>query len=144
MTNTYYTPLQFNESDLQLRTRDTYTSHTADLDGPLRGHIATTYGVSGNSILNSSRYFHVVDGLAPDIMHDILEGTTQLTLKCLIRHLIYDKKLFTLGTLNERVSSFQYGIAEQKNKPSEISQSSLQSDTLKQSGNSLSLIYKTN
>lgn len=93
------------------------------------------YGVTENSVLNSSRYFHVVDGLAPDIMHDILEGTAQTTLRCLIRHLVYDEKLFSLSTLNKRISSFNYGFTEQKNKPSEISQFSLQSsDTLKQSG----------
>jgi hypothetical protein len=110
-------------------------SHVADLDGPLQQHNATTYGISGNSILNNSRYFHVVVGLAPDIMHDILEGTAQLTLKCLIHHLIYDRKLFSFSTHNERISSFQYGFAEQKNKPSIISQASFRlSDTLKQSG----------
>ena len=31
---------------------------------------ATTYGVTRRSILNESRYFNVVDGMAPDIMHD--------------------------------------------------------------------------
>ena len=35
----------------------------------------TTYGVNSQSVLNRSRYFHVVDGLSPDIMHDVLEGS---------------------------------------------------------------------
>lgn len=125
--------MQFNQSELLPRTRQNHASHITDLNGPLHSHIATTYGVTGDSILNSSRYFHVVDGLAPDIMHDLLEGTTQLTLKCLIKHL-FDEKYFSLSTLNERISSFRYGYAEMKNKPSEISQASLASGTLKQSG----------
>ena len=111
--------LQFNESSLQLRTREAYTAHVADLNGPIQDHISTTYGITGNSILNKSRYFHVVDGLVPDIMHDILEGAIQLTLKWLIHHLIYDEKIFSLAILNKRISSFQYGYAELKNKPSE-------------------------
>ena len=128
---------------MQPRTRDTYASHVADLDGPLRNHIATTYGISENSILNRSRYFHVADGLPPDIMHDILEGTVQLTLKCLIRHLIQSEKLFSFSTLNKQISSFDYGYVEMKNKPSEISQSSFQkSDTLKQSGNQAAKDFK--
>ena len=53
-----------------------YSAHCEALNGPdaIRSHIATTYGVTKNSILNSYKYFHVVRGLVPDIMHDILEG----------------------------------------------------------------------
>ncbi len=76
-----------------------------------------------------------MDGLAPDIMHDVLEGTTQLTLKCLMRHLICEQKFFSFSTLNERISSFHYSFAELSNKPSEVSRASfLASDTLRQSG----------
>ena len=47
----------------------------------LHDHITTTYGLHRNSILNTSKYFHIVDGLAPDIMHDILEGSLQYEIK---------------------------------------------------------------
>ena len=64
--------MKFKESEFQLRT---------SLDAPsLRDHYATTYGVVQNSCLNSSRYFHVVDGMSPDIMHDILEGVLRVVL----------------------------------------------------------------
>lgn len=108
----------------------------ADLNGPLHDHIATTYGITGKSVLNDLRYFHVVNGLVPDIMHDILEGTLQLTLKCLMHHLIKEKKYFSLSVLNGRIASFNYGSAELSNKPSEISRETFKSSktTLKQSG----------
>ena len=69
------------------------------------------------------------------VMHDVLEGTTQLTLKCLLHHLI-ENKYFRLATLNERIPSFDYGQAEISNKPSEISRATYNGDsnTLKQSG----------
>lgn len=51
-----------------------YTAHCADLGGPLHDHVAITYGIVRNSILNSLNHFHVVTGLVPDIMHNILEG----------------------------------------------------------------------
>lgn len=54
----------------QVCTHGTHASHTKDLEGPLHDHIAITYGITDNLILNSCRYFHVVDGLVPDIMHD--------------------------------------------------------------------------
>ena len=120
-----------------MRTRATHTSHVADLGGHLHDHIATTYGVTGKSVLNDSRYFHVVTGLVPDIMHDILEGTAQLTMKYLLRHLIVSKKFFSLRTLNERIMSFNYGPADIANKPSEISRTTfnrVDSNALKQSG----------
>lgn len=129
--------VQFTESNLQLRTRTTYASHVADLnDASLRKHIATTYGITNDSILNNSRYFHVVEGIVPDIMHDMLEGTLLVTLKCLFCYLIQDQKLFSLKTLNERIASFHFGQADVLNKPSEISRSSFNSssDTLRQSG----------
>lgn len=124
---------QFTESELQLRTPATHTSHKLDLEGPPHNHIA---GVSEKSILNKSRYFHVVNGLVPDVMHDVLEGITQLTMKCLLQYLIQEKKYFTLTILNERMMSFNYGI-DVSNKPSEISKATFNSTdsyTLKQSG----------
>ena len=90
--------------------------------------------MSANSILNRSAYFHVVDGLVPDIMHDVLEGTTHVTMNCLLHYLIQDQKLFSLTLLNERIVSFDFGQVNTCNKPSEISQSSFTSDSLKQSG----------
>ena len=109
---------QFTEAQLQLRTIGTHASHEADFDGPLHDHIATIYGVTQKS---ESLYFHVVKGLVPDIMHDMLEGTTQLTIKCLLHHFIGKEKLFSLATLNRRITSFDYGRPDACNKPSEIS-----------------------
>ena len=76
-----------------------HADHCADLNGPLHSHIATTYGVTNDAILNSCSYFHILDGLVPDIMHDILEGTLPLTTKLLLNHLIVDEQLFTLSHL---------------------------------------------
>lgn len=114
------------------------------MDGPLHSHIATTYGITENSILNELKYFHVVNGIVPDIMHDVLEGTTQVTIKCLLLYLIQDKKYFSFNTLNERICAFDYGSSDVRNKPSEISRNILpdspDSSSLKQSGIILSCI----
>lgn len=86
-------------------------------------------------MLNDSRYFHVVSGLVPDVMHDVLEGTTQFTLKCLLQHLI-GRKYFSRDDLNRRIVSFDYGQVEVSNKPSQISKSTYEAKSygLKQSG----------
>ena len=127
---------QFLELDFQLRIRATHTSHCTDLGGTLHNHIATTYGLTRNCTLNSCRYFHVVDGLVPDIMHDLLEGSLQLCTKLLLQYLILQEKKFSLQLLNERISCFSYGRADVKNKPSPITEKILTSsdNKLSQSG----------
>lgn len=80
-------------------------------------------------MLNTSRFFHVVDGIVPDLMHDILEGTLQLNMKWLLKHLILDEKMFSLDALNGRMQSFDYGMADSSNKPTPISYDTLSSTT---------------
>ena len=45
--------------------------------------MATCYGINMESIL---KYFHVADGLPPDIMHDVLEGALSYEIKLMISH----------------------------------------------------------
>ena len=44
-----------------------------------------------------------------DVMHDVLEGVLQLEISCLLNVLVGDLRLFTLDTLNTRISDFAYG-----------------------------------
>ena len=63
-----------------------------------------TYGINCRSILNNSRYYHVIGGLPPDAMHDIL-GVLHYTIKEVLKVLIIDQQLFTLEELNNRILS---------------------------------------
>jgi len=98
-----------------------------DLTGELRDHFATTNGVTRSSILNESRYFHVIDGIAPDVMHDLLEGVLQFSIMVLLKEFIIHKKYFHIKTLNNRISSFCYGPIESGNKPSTFKESGFSS-----------------
>ena len=113
-----------------------HASHCEDLGGPLHDHIATTYGLVRDSILNSTRYFHIVEGLVPDIMHDLLEGALQLCTKLLLNHMIVHEKKISLENFNERISCFHYGPSDVRNKPTLISSTVLTSGDgkLSQSG----------
>ena len=82
----------FSEQDFQLRTINTYNSYCKDL-GVLHNHMATSYRIVQNSILNSTMFFHVVTGLPIDIIHD-LEGSLQLAFKKLLNDLIFKKGCF--------------------------------------------------
>ena len=120
---------------MQLRTKEVYDSHCEGLGGPLHNHIAITYGVVCNSVLNRCRYFHVTSGMVPDVMHDILEGTLELCMRHVLIQFVQEEKLFSLDVLNARIQATRYGPSEVKNKPTVIAPSSLASDGhLKQSG----------
>ena len=69
--------LYFHETDFQLRTRCGHDQHCALVtEDPF---LAMIYDVKSNSILSQSKFFRVVDGLDPDIMHDQLEGVLPLS-----------------------------------------------------------------
>lgn len=117
------------------RSRPTHNSHVMSLNGPLRNHMSTTYGVTRSSCLNSSNYFHVTEGLIPDVMHDVLEGVAQYELKELIKHLVEDR-IYTLAGINSVLGKFPYSYVDIKDKPTLISASTLSSSDhhLKQKG----------
>jgi len=105
--------------------------------GLMAEHEATTYGVNRRSILNESQYFNVVDGMAPDIMHDILEGVLPLTIMMLLKNCICKRGLFRIDTFNSRLTSFCYGQIDAANKPTPFKEtgfSTASETTIKQSG----------
>ena len=70
-------------------------------------HAAKAYGIERNAALNRLSYFNVVDGLPPDVMHDLLEGAVNCEVKIMLQTYIYNKGLFTLAQLNNRMKSFK-------------------------------------
>ena len=127
--------LQFDANLFQLRTRETHTHHCKFLNSSLYSHAATTYGVVKDSILNNLQYFHVVEGLVPDVMHDVLEGSAQMEVKELMKYLISNGNL-TLKEINSQIQYFPYSTSDVRNRPSTISQTTLNSSdhSLKQKG----------
>ena len=90
--------------------------------------LSKTYGVCRRSILCNSRYYHVADGLPGNAMHDVLEEVLQYKCKEILKEFIFKEKYFTLEQLNERMTYFDYGYFNDKNKPSPISRQTLKSD----------------
>ncbi len=122
---------QFQACEFQPRTRSTHSGHCTMLQTGA-DHVGTTYGLTRDSILNTSRYFHVTEGLPPDCMHDLLEGTIQYEIKELLKF-VTSHKIMTLQEVNSRIQLFPYGSCDVTSKPSPIN---LLSDghSLKQSG----------
>ena len=82
----------------------------------------SVYGVKKKSALNSSKYFHAVDGLPADIMHDMLEVVLPLHVKVMLIKFIMEDKYFTLNELNKQLTTFPFGMCDSRNRPSLIKQ----------------------
>ena len=109
--------MQFVESAFSLRTSANYDHHCSFLHGLCASADSTTYGVCQTSTLNKIQHFHIANGQLPqDVMH-IFEGVLPYETKLLLFTLIYEKKLFTLKDLNDRIASFVCGMSEARNKP---------------------------
>ncbi|XP_046863109.1 uncharacterized protein LOC124456810 isoform X2 [Xenia sp. Carnegie-2017] len=127
----------FHEDDFFLRTVQGYNEQCQKLD---QGeHFKKTYGLNQFSLLNNSKYYHVIGGLPPDAMHDILEGVLQYIVKELLKEFIFEKRYFKLDDLNKRMQAFDFGYHNDTNKPAPIqAQRLLSSDnSLKQHANQM-------
>lgn len=99
--------------------------------------LSTIYGINFRSVLNNSRYFHVIGGMPGDAMHDVLEGILQYETKEFLKYCIREEQLLTFSQLNENIKSFDFGYMNDSNKPSPIAPQTLASENnaLKQKGN---------
>uniref|UniRef100_A0A1X7UN37 Uncharacterized protein n=1 Tax=Amphimedon queenslandica TaxID=400682 RepID=A0A1X7UN37_AMPQE len=104
---------------LVLQTRETYSCHSSFLKCPLQNHAVKTYGIARESISTNSKYFHVVDGLVLDVMHDVLEGCVPYMVKELLKYLI-SQHIISLEELNNQIESFPYSKLDVRNRPTVI------------------------
>ena len=57
------------------------------------------------------------DAFMNDGMHDYLKGLVPMETKLVLHEFIIKKKYFDVNFLNSRIQSFNYGLADKKNKP---------------------------
>ena len=77
--------------------------------------------------------FHIAKNWSMDVMHDFMEGVATYVIHAVLKTLIYEKKLFSLQTLNNRLLNFNYGPGN-PNKPPEIKEKTFKNrSTLKMS-----------
>ena len=78
--------------------------------------MSSVYGIKENSSLNCLQYYHVINGLPPDIAHVISEGFATDFLQNLLSYFI-QLKVLTPEIVNAAISSFNYTPIDQHNKP---------------------------
>lgn len=93
-------------------------------------------------IWNNLGGFHCIDNITVDIMHDILEGVAPLEISLILENLILTRNVFSLDTLNKRISNFNFGPFEDYNLPQTITQAYLKSHSLKYSSSETKTLIK--
>ncbi|XP_051167361.1 uncharacterized protein LOC127285403 [Leptopilina boulardi] len=98
-----------NEKDDLLRTKESY-QQDCDENNP------SETGINEECIFHKVFGFHVCDNIILDLMHDIFEGTASFTLLKIVNYFIFEKKLFSLEFLNQRIQKFNNEQIEVSNK----------------------------
>lgn len=113
------------EVESKTRTIKNYSEDVA------RNNVTNT-GIHKDSLFNSLPWFHVVQNMSVDVMHDLPEGVCHYNMCHIIKHLIA-KKYFTLEVLNCRKQSFNLGETEIGNQSPIITDAHIKNKHLKMS-----------
>lgn len=76
-----------------------------------------TFGITNYSVFNDLNFFHTIENRTQDIMHDVYEGAMPSILSLFFEYLI-ERDIVTEDEIQLKISSFNYGKLERKNKPS--------------------------
>lgn len=119
----------YSEDDpkIILRGKELFEMHCNELQSDPQK--LSVFGLKKNLTLNSLQFFHVCQNFSLDIMHDILERVAQYEVKLLLEYL--SENVLSKPDLLSRISAFDYGYMERKNRPTRIN--------LDSSGNNIGL-----
>ena len=100
-------------SSFSLRTSEGYDKNVLNINADKT--LSSVYGIKGNSCLNCLQYYHVINGLPPDIAHDTFKGFATDFLQNLLSYFI-QLKVLTPEIVNVAISSFNYSPIDEHNK----------------------------
>lgn len=107
----------FKENRTKLRSIEKYNRSLQALKQLTKVDYVLTKGVKRICNLNTLKYFHTVENICVDIMHDLSEGVLPYLLKCIINYLI-TKQILTMSMIVSKIQFFDYGKLNRKNAPS--------------------------
>lgn len=78
-----------------------------------------TKGIKRGCAFNNLQFFHIIDNMSADIMHDVNEVAVAYCLHDFFNAII-DKKICSAVDIQKRARDFNYSHGDSKNKPSLI------------------------
>lgn len=107
------------EDKKMLRSLASYNKNVIDAEMQTEIDFSITKGVKKKCIFNELKYFHTINNVCIDVMHDINEGCIPVCLKNFFEHCI-SNKLMGLSEIQRRIRDFNYSPAYKKYTPSLI------------------------
>ena len=111
------------------RSKEAYDAQVTAVE--LDSNVSSLYGIKSRSCLNCLSFFHCVNGLPPDLAHDLFEGFAVDVVSNVVVYCIR-QSFFTLTQLNDAIISFKYSFSDQANKPQPIKERPLSKLKVKQ------------
>lgn len=136
---------KFSHCNFLRRLIEDYDTQCAAMEvNALRNLFSWFYGIIHNLIFNSLKHFHVVGGLPPVIMHDLLEGVISDAICAVILHFLRNKFL----TLDEFYFIYKILITAMHNvhvrdKPSKITMENLKKMTSTISHSKMAFVFSS-
>ncbi len=100
--------------DFKMRTKKGYDNNVDSIEND--PNLCPSFGIKTKSCLNELNYFHVIDGLPPDLAHDCFEGFAVDLVTNVIVNFV-KKGFFSLEVFNDRIENFPYATIDRQNKP---------------------------
>ena len=90
---------------MQLRTLEAYNSNIRIVEAS--NSFASVYGIKQSSCLNDLEYFHVINGLPPDLAYDVFEGIAINVLSDIVGYFCKEK-MIRLEEVNDKNFLFKF------------------------------------
>lgn len=104
----------------KMRTQRSYNKCVEAAENSQKLDLKMTKGIKRSCNFNNLEYYHVIDNVSVDLMHDFNEGVVSYALHDFFEHII-KKRILSLGEIQSRVRDFCYSIVHKYNTPSLIS-----------------------
>lgn len=101
------------------RTKECYHEAVRVVQNSAKIDYKLTFGIREMCVLNELKYFHIIDNLNVDIMHDLCEGTVQTALFHFFKYILA-KKVLSEKELINRITFFDYGVLSRHCYPSRL------------------------
>ncbi|KAK3913427.1 Cell division cycle protein 123-like protein [Frankliniella fusca] len=104
-------------------------------------------GLRYRTVLHDSQYFRLEENKNFDILHDFSEGIIPMLMRLCLKEFIVDQQWVDVNALNARIFAFNYGKANQRDKPNLMfDRASLQdaarNHSVKQNGAQINLLFR--
>ena len=106
-----------NKKDWLLRSKDSHNYNIEKLEGD--SEIASAYGIKKSLCLKDLKYFHVIQGLPPEIAHDVFEGLAVDVISDIL-HCLVKEKCMTFQKNNIRIATFKYSNPDKATNHNEL------------------------